>query len=202
MLIPSRVKSLRNLCVLGVSAVDLQLSMAPTNECERGIGLLWQQTSLRSFAQMKKIAIKYGLIITIGAALWVIITHQLVANPQSTIHQFGTPAFFIVLQFVGILLGISEFRRQSADSATFKQLLKTGVWISFVYAITVSLFFAGVMLLVGTRWMAVEPNAQKLPIALLTVQAFTGLFLLSMMFGLAYSTLIAFALAKRLNKAA
>jgi hypothetical protein len=98
---------------------------------------------------MKKIAIKYGLIITIGAAAWVIITHQLVGNPQSTIHQLGTPVFFNILEFLGILLGISEFRRQAAEQATFKQSLKAGVWI---------------------------------------------------LFGLAYSTLIAFALAKRLPK--
>jgi hypothetical protein len=52
----------------------------------------------------------------------------------------------------------------------------------------------------GTKWMAVEPNAQQLPMTLLAVQAFTGLFLGSMLFGFAYSTLIAFALAKRLPK--
>jgi hypothetical protein len=48
--------------------------------------------------------------------------------------------------------------------------------------------------------MAVEPNAQQLPMTLVAVQAFLGLFLGSMLFGLAYSTLIAFALAKRLPK--
>ncbi|HSE29947.1 MAG TPA: hypothetical protein VLA93_00055 [Pyrinomonadaceae bacterium] len=149
---------------------------------------------------MKKLAFKYGLIIAIGAAAWVIIVHQLVSNPQSSIHQLGTPVFFNILQFIGIFLGISEFRRQAAEQATFKQSLKTGVWISFVYAITISLFFVGVLYFVGTRWMAVEANAQKLPMALLAVQAFTGLFLGSVLFGLAYSTLIAFALTKRLPK--
>ena len=151
---------------------------------------------------MNKIAIKYGLIITIGAAAWVIIAHTLVRNPQSTIHQLGTPVFFNILQFLGILLGISEFRRHAAEEATFKQSLKAGIWISLVYAITISLFFVGVLYLVGTRWMAVEPNAQKLPMTLIAVQAFLGLFLGSMLFGLAYSTLIAFALAKRLPKSA
>jgi len=150
---------------------------------------------------MKKIAIKYGLIIAVGAAAWVIITHQLVANPQSTIHQLGTPVFFNILEFLGILLGISEFRRQAAEEATFKQSLKAGVWISFVYAVTISLFFAGVLYVIGTRWMAVEANAQQLPMTLLALQAFLGLFIGSMLFGLAYSTLIAFALARRLSKA-
>ena len=151
---------------------------------------------------MKKIALKYGLIITIGAAAWVVIAHMLVPNLQSMVHQLGTPVVFNILQFACTLLGISEFRRQAGDGATFKQSLKTGVWISFVYAITVSLFFVGVLLFVGTRWMMVESNAQQLPITLLAVQAFTGLFLGSMLFGLAYSTLIAFALAKRQPKSA
>ena len=151
---------------------------------------------------MKKIAFKYGLIITIGAAAWVVIAHQLVANPESSIHQLGTPVFFNILQFIGILLGISEFRRHDAEGATFKQLLKTGVWVSFFYAVTISLFFVGVLWFVGTRWMAVEPNAQRLPMTLLAVQAFTGLFLGSMLFGVAYSSLIAFALSKRLPKSA
>src|SRR5262245_3424524 len=101
---------------------------------------------------MNKIAIKYGLIITIGAAAWVILAHQFVSDPQSTIHQLGTPVFFNILQFIGIFLAISEFRRQSGEQATFKQLLKTGVWTSFFYALTIALFFAGVLYFVGTKW--------------------------------------------------
>lgn len=148
---------------------------------------------------MQKIAIKYGLIGTIGAAAWVVIAHLLVSNPQSIIHQLGTPVLFNILQFACIFLGISEFRRQAAEQATFKRSLKTGVWISFIYAITISLFFVGVLYFVGTRWLAVEPNAQQLPMRLVAVQAFLGLFLGSMLFGLGYSTLIAFFLSKRLK---
>lgn len=150
---------------------------------------------------MKKIAISYGLVIAVIAAAWVILVHTLVTNLQSIIHTLGTPVFFNIVLFIGIFLGISAFRRQSDDEATFKQSLKTGVWISLVYSLAIALFFAGVLLVIGTRWMGVEPGAQQLPIKLLAVQAFAGLFLGSMLFGLGYSTLIAFFLTKRLPKA-
>ena len=151
---------------------------------------------------MKKIALKYGLMITIGAAAWVILAHQFVPDPQSAIHQLGTPVFLNILQFVGVFLSISSFRRESSEQATFKQLLKTGVWTSFVYAITISVFFVGVLYFVGTRWMAVEQAGPALPMKLVALQAFLGLFLGTMLFGLAYSTLIAFALTKRQPKSA
>jgi polyferredoxin len=151
---------------------------------------------------MKKIAIKYGLIIAGIAAAWVIIAHMLVPNLQSIVHTLGTPVFFNILLFIGIFLGISEFRRNAGDEATFKRSLKAGVWISFVYAITTALFFVGVLYFMGTKWIEGEPGAQQLPMRLVAVQAFLGLFLGSMLFGLGYSTLIAFFLSKRLPKSA
>ena len=151
---------------------------------------------------MKSIALKYGLTIAAIAAAWVIIAHAFVGNLQSIIHTLGTPVFFNVVLFIGIFLGISAFRRQFDDEATFKQSLKAGVWISLVYSIAIALFFAGVLLVIGTRWMGVEAGAQQLPMRLVAIQAFLGLFLGSMLFGLGYSTLIAFFLAKRLPKSA
>ena len=151
---------------------------------------------------MKKIAIKYGLLIALVAAAWVIIAHTLVANLQSIIHTLGTPVFFNVVLFIGIFLGISAFRRQSDDEATFKQSVKMGVWIAFVYSIAIALFFAGVLLFIGTQWMGVEAGAQQLPMRLIAVEAFLGLFVGSMLFGVGYSTLISFFLAKRLPKSA
>ena len=151
---------------------------------------------------MKKLALKYGLITTVAAMVWVILAHLLVSNPQSLVHNLGTPVFFNIVQFVCIYLGVSEFGRQSGERATFKQSLKLGVWISFVYALGASLFFVGVLVIVGTKWLAGEQGAQQIPIGLLAVQAFTGLFLGTMLFGLVYSTLIAFFMAKRLTRSA
>jgi hypothetical protein len=66
-----------------------------------------------------------------------------------------------------------------------------------VYALTASLFFVALVAFVGTRWMANAPGAGGRPTALALAQAFAGLFVLSLMFGLFYSAVISFFLAKR-----
>jgi uncharacterized protein YqgC (DUF456 family) len=79
----------------------------------------------------------------------------------------------------------------------FNELLKTGVGISLVYAVTVSLFFVGVIAVVGTKWLASEPGATEAPMSRVMIGAFIGLFIGALVFGLIYSTLISFFLAKR-----
>jgi uncharacterized membrane protein len=144
-----------------------------------------------------KIPIKYGLLITVGITAWVLIARTTVANPQSLVHTLGTPVFFNILQFVMIYLGLKAVEREKGERSTFKELLKTGLWISFVYALTASLFFVGVVLVVGTKWLENEPGASEAPMSQVAAQAFAALFLLAMFFGLIYSTVISFFLAKR-----
>jgi len=146
-----------------------------------------------------KTPIKFGLLITLGVMAWVLIAHSTITNPQSLVHTFGGPVFFNVLQFIMIYLGLKAREREKADKLTFKEGLKTGVAISFVYALTVSLFFAGVLAVVGTKWLASEPGIASMPASRVAAQAFIGLFLGSMLFGLIYSTVISFFLAKRLS---
>ena len=149
---------------------------------------------------MKKIALQYGLIITAGVMAWVIIAHILVPDPLSPVHSIGAMAFFNILHFVVIYLGITALGRMLEDRASFKQSIKMGVWISLVYGITAALGFVVVLMVVGTKWMAGEPGAQQLPMKVVALQAFAGLFIGAMLFGLVYSTVIAFALAKRLPR--
>lgn len=149
---------------------------------------------------MKNLALKYGVIITLAVASWVIVAHIIVPNPRSAVHTIGAPAFFNFVHFVVLYLGIAAFRRQIGDEATFKQLLKMGVWISFIYGITASLFFGLIVLVVGTAWIAGEVGAPQVPLTLLVIQAFAGLFIGAMLLGLIYSTLIAFIFSRRLPK--
>ena len=146
-----------------------------------------------------KIPVKFGLLITLGVAAWVVIAHSLITNPQSLVHTLGGPIFFNVLQFVMIFLGLQAREREKADKLTFKEGLKTGLAISFVYALTISLFFAGVLAVVGTKWLASEPGIAGMPASRVAAQAFIGLFLGSLLFGLIYSTVISFFLAKRFS---
>lgn len=144
-----------------------------------------------------KLPIKYGLVITAGVIAWVIVAHLLVPDPRSKVHSLGAVFFFNFLQFAAIYLGVRALERQQGIKPTFKEGLKIGVAISFVYAVTSALFFVGLLLVVGPRWMQNEPGAQSLPTWLVVVQAFVGLGVFAMFLGLIYSTLISFALARR-----
>ncbi|HET6973300.1 MAG TPA: hypothetical protein VFH96_04710 [Pyrinomonadaceae bacterium] len=144
-----------------------------------------------------KIPLKYGLLITLGVMAWVLITHSLIPNPQSLVHQLGGPIFFNVLQFAMIYLGLKALEHAKGDRPYFKEGLKTGVAISFVYALSASIFFVVVLATVGTKWLASEPGATRAPISRIALSAFIGLFLLAMLFGLVYSTVLSFFLAKR-----
>jgi uncharacterized protein YacL len=144
-----------------------------------------------------KIPIKYGLLTALGLIIWVLLAHVLVANPQSLVHTLFSPIFFNILHFVMIFLGIKALERERGARLSFKEALKTGVSIAFVFALTASLFFLAVMLFVGDRWLAVEPGAATTPTRTLMIQAFAGLFLGTLIFGLIYSTVIAFFVAQR-----
>ena len=145
-----------------------------------------------------RLAIRYGMPITVGVMLWTIIAHSLVPNPQSIVHSFGAFTFFNILQFTCIFLGLKALEREQRTKPTFKTCLKQGVSISFVYAVTSALFFVGVLLIIGTKWMGAEVGI-GVPKWVYILQAFAGLVVLSMLFGLVYSTVISFVLAKRLS---
>jgi uncharacterized membrane protein len=148
-----------------------------------------------------KIPLKYGLLTALGLIAWVLVTHTLISNPQSNVIVLGGPIFFNILHFVMIYLGIKALEREKGERPVFKEALKTGVGIAFVFALTASLFFVCVMLVVGTKWLAVEPGAATTPTRVVMIQAFAGLFLGTMIFGLIYSTVIGFFVAKRRSEA-
>ena len=144
-----------------------------------------------------KIPLKYGLLIALGVMAWVLITRSLITNPHSIVHTLGGPIFFNVLQFAMIYLGLKELEHQKRDRPAFKEGLKTGVAISFVYGVTAALFFVAVLAIVGTRWLASEPGATNAPLSRIILGAFLGLFIGALLFGLVYSTVLSFFLAKR-----
>ena len=143
-----------------------------------------------------KIPLKYGLLITLGLVAWVLITRSLIANPRSPVHSLG-PMVFNVLHFVMIYLGLKALEHEKNSKPTFKEGLKTGVAISFVYAFTGSLFFALALAAVGTKWLESKPGATNAPMSRVAAGAFAGLFILAVLLGLVYSTVISFFLAKR-----
>lgn len=146
-----------------------------------------------------KIPIKYGLLTAAGLIVWVLVTHALIANPNSIVHKLGAPIFFNVLHFIMIFLGLKAYEREKGEKPFFKEAVKTGVSIAFVFALAASLFFVIVVFAIGTRWMGGEPGAATTPAWIVIVQAFAGLFIGTLIFGLIYSTVIAFFVARRLS---
>ena len=150
-----------------------------------------------------KIPLKYGLFAALGLIIWVLAARTLVANPNSVVHTLGAPVFFNLVHFVMIFLGLKALEREKGEKPAFKEAIKTGVSIAFVYGLIASLFFVAVVLIVGTAWLTSEPGATATtPTRELLVQAFVGLFLGTMIFGLIYSTVIAFFVAKRKSEQA
>ena len=143
------------------------------------------------------IPIKYGLLIAFGVMAWVLISHQLVTNTQSPVHTLVGPIFFNILQFTMIYLGLKAKEREYGDKQDFKKNLKTGVAISFVYGLAASLLFVVVVVVVGTKWLESEPGMAGRPTSLVLAQAFAGLFIFALVFGMFYSAVISFFLAKR-----
>lgn len=146
-----------------------------------------------------KIALKYGLLITAGVVAWVIVAHWLVPNPQSKVHSLGAGVFFNLLEIVAIYLGISERKRTAGGSLKFKEALKSGVSIAFVYGISACLFFLIELLIIGPRLMQGEVSASNRPLWQVVLGAFAGLLLGAVVFGLIYSTIISFVLASRIK---
>ena len=146
-----------------------------------------------------KIALKYGLLIALGAIAWVVVMHLLVPDPHSPVHNLGAGIFFNLLHLAGDYLAIKTKKIEVAGELSFKSGLKTGMATALVFAASVSLFFVVAILSVGPKLMAGEPGAENLPVWQAALGAFAGLFVGSLFFGLIYSTIISFFLAKRIG---
>lgn len=147
-----------------------------------------------------KLALKYGLLITLVVVVWVLVTHFLFPVAPDSKANLLAPILFNLAAIVAIYLGIKS-RQDELGEITFKQGLKTGLGISLVYAISTSLFFLVLFLIVGPTLMANEPMAANSPIWKVALGAFVGMFFGSLILGLVYATIVSFFLAKRTRTA-
>jgi hypothetical protein len=143
-----------------------------------------------------KIALKYGLLITAVLIAWVVIVRLVLGvGPDSKANLLG-PIIFNVTAIIAILLGMRARKQEVNGQLGFKDALKTGMAISLVYAISSCLFFMIQHLLAGPELLLSEGNAPDQPLWVVAAMAYGGLFFLALFFGLIYSTVIAFFLAK------
>jgi len=147
-----------------------------------------------------KIALKYGLLITFVVVLWIVIVRLWLgmgAGPQG---QIISGLLFNATAILAIFLGMRERKQALGGALTFKDGLKTGMGISLVYAVSACLFFMIEFLVAGPKLLLSESGPQTGPLWQVAAMAYAGLFLGSLLFGLIYSTLIAFFLARRLGR--
>lgn len=147
-----------------------------------------------------KIALKYGLLITLVVVLWIVIVRlwlELGGGPQG---QIISGVLFNAAAILAIFLGTRERKRQLGSALRFKEGIKTGMAISLVYAISACLFFMIEYLVAGPKLLLSEAGPPQAPLWQVVAIAYAGLFLGSLIFGLIYSTLIAFFLARRLGR--
>jgi hypothetical protein len=147
-----------------------------------------------------KIALKYGLLITFVVVIWIVIVRLWLGRGAGTQGQVLSGVLFNAVAILAIFLGMRERKQALHGALSFKEGVKTGMAISLVYAISACLFFMIEYLVAGPKLLLSEAGAQTGPLWQVAAKAYAGLFFGSLLFGLIYSTLIAFFLARRLGQ--
>jgi hypothetical protein len=147
-----------------------------------------------------KIAVKYGLAITVVVVAWIIVVRHLMGVGADSKANVIAPILFNVAQIVAIFLGMIRRKNEAGGQLDFKDGLKTGVGISFVYAASACLFFVIEYLIAGPKLLLAEVGPSTRPLWQNAAMAFAGLFLGSLIFGVIYSTVISFFLARRMRR--
>jgi hypothetical protein len=147
-----------------------------------------------------KIALKYGLAITLVVVFWIVIVRLWLGRAGGPAGQIMSGLLFNAAAIVAIFLGMRERKKALGGAMRFKEGVKTGMAISLVYAISSCLFFMIEYLVAGPKLLMSEARPQTTALWQVVVVAYAGLFFGSLIFGLIYSTLIAFFLARLLER--
>jgi hypothetical protein len=147
-----------------------------------------------------KIALKYGLLITAVVAAWIVIVRLAMGVGADSRANVIAPILFNVTAIVAIALGMKARKKELDGDLRFKEGLKTGMRISFVYAVSACLFFMVEFLVAGPKLLLTEAGPRVGPMWQIAAMAYAGLFFGSLIFGLIYSTVIAFFIARRLPR--
>ena len=141
-----------------------------------------------------KIALKYGILVTLVIAVWVALKH-FVLHLESQPAQIADVVIFNLAAITGLALGIREKRTMNGGTLTFGNGLVTGIKIAVTYAILTSAYFAILLATVGPRLMQQEGETS-------VVKAFLGISIGFALFGTVFSAIIVLVLRKRREAAA
>src|ERR1041385_462657 len=135
-----------------------------------------------------KLALKYGIGITLVIAAWVAVKH-FVLRLEGPSAQLADVAVFNFAAIVGFMLGIKEKRLANGNKLTFAQGFLTGLGIAITYAILTSLYFAFLLAVVGPGMMQQEAETSY-------GKAFAGVSIGFALFGAIFSAIISLVLKK------
>jgi uncharacterized protein DUF4199 len=135
-----------------------------------------------------KIALKYGIGVTLVIAAWVALKH-FVLHLEGQQAQFADIAVFNFAAIVGLMMGIKERRIANGDSLTFGQGFITGISIAVAYSILTSLYFVFLLAVVGPKLMQQEGDTSYL-------KAFLGISIGFAIFGAVFSAVISLVVRK------
>jgi Protein of unknown function (DUF4199) len=136
-----------------------------------------------------KIALKYGIAVTILIAAWVALKHfgLHLEGPKA---QIADVTVFNLAAIVGLVLGIRSKRTANGGWLTFVQGWKTGISIAVTYALLTSLYFLFLLALVGPKLMQQEGETSYF-------KAFAGVSIGFVLFGAVFSAIIALVLKRK-----
>lgn len=136
-----------------------------------------------------KLSLKYGFLVAIAIAAWVGLKHfALHLEPRSA--QFADLAVFNLAAIVGLAAGMREKRVLNGGTLSFSDGWITGSRIAVTYAILITAYFAILIALVGRTLLQQEGEASL-------TKAFAGILIGCVVFGTAFSAIIALVLRKR-----
>ncbi len=136
-----------------------------------------------------KIAVKYGILVTLVIAAWVALKH-FALHLESQTAQFADVAIFNLAAITGLALGIREKRTANGGTLTYGDGLITGIKIAVTYAILTSAYFAVLLATVGPKLMQPEGETS-------IVKALLGVSIGFALFGTVFSAIIALVLRRR-----
>jgi hypothetical protein len=137
-----------------------------------------------------RLALKYGLAVTVVIAAWVALKHFVLHLEPRTPAQIADVAVFNLTAIVGLVLGIKSRRAANGGSLTFVDGWKTGISIAVTYAISISLYFLFLLALVGPTLMQQKGETSY-------VKALVGAPIGFALFGTAFSAIISLLLKKK-----
>ena len=140
-------------------------------------------------ASMMKIALKYGIAVTVLIAAWVALKHFGLhfEGPRA---QIADMVVFNLSAIVGLTLGIRAKRKANGGWLTFLEGWKTGILIAVTYAILTSLYFLFLLAVVGPKLMQQEGETSY-------VKAFFGASIGFALFGTILSAIIALLMKRK-----